>query len=148
VKTTIVPVLFAALIALTGAGCAHPAAPRNGGIVANSLAVTDLNPSEVIGRLGKPLGEREVVVGSFGGNNMLANPLAISEVNGATLKPVTFEIRGDVKIEKGVTYHLEGYESGEFSGTPDCIGPGVQQSFQFHNFFVVTKVIEPKSKQE
>jgi len=75
---------------------------------------------------------------------MLPNPLAISEVNGATLKPVTLEIRGGVKIEKGVTYRLEGYESGEFSGPPDWADSGAQSPFQFRNYFNVTKIIEAK----
>ena len=138
---------FAIVVAVVAAGCARQAAPHQDSTVANDIVFTDLSPSAVIGRLGKPLGEREVIVGSFGGNIMLPNPLAISEVNGATLKPVMLEIRGyenDVKIEKGVTYRLEGYESGEFSGPPDWTDSGAQSRFQFRNFFEVTKIIGSK----
>jgi hypothetical protein len=112
--------------------------------------VRDLNPpARVTGLLGKPLGTRMIIDGVMAERVMLANPLAVSEIDGHTLKePVSIQIRGKVQIQKGTRYRLEGYESGEFAGPPDwLLGDTVaQQPFQFYSFFVVTKVIEPKSK--
>jgi len=54
---------FVIVLAVVAAGCARQAAPRQDSTVANDFAVTELSPSAVIGRLGKPLGEREVIVG-------------------------------------------------------------------------------------
>ena len=80
---------------------------------------------------------------------MLSNPLLVSSVNGQGLKqPAAIEIQGKVQIHKGKQYRLEGYESGAFSGPPDwTVGGGIpQQPFQFHSYFVVTKVLETTGK--
>lgn len=102
----------------------------------------------VIGALGQPLGSREVITGVMPEHPpMISNPMAVSEVNGSTLtNAITIEIRGAIRIETGVTYRLEGYESGGYEGSPDWAAPGVQQPFQWRSFFVVTKVIDPKPK--
>jgi len=113
-------------------------------------SVSDLNPpSRVKGRLGKPLGGRLVIEGVLAERVMMGNPLLVSVVDGEAVKqPVAIEIHGKVQIEKGKQYRLEGYESGAFGGPPDwTVGESIpQQPFQFYSFFVVTKVLEPKSK--
>ncbi len=87
------------------------------------------------------------IAGVFVENVMLANPMAVSEIDGRPLKDsARIEIRGRLQIQKGVHYRLEGYEAGEFSGSPSWLSPEAQQPFQYHGFFVVTKVIEPKQK--
>ncbi|CAN5711392.1 hypothetical protein BH09VER1_BH09VER1_44400 [soil metagenome] len=97
-----------------------------------------------VGRLGKPLGTRLVISGEQGGAVMLANPLTVSEIDGVALaSPVAIEIRGGVGIKKGVRYQLEGYEAGEFSGPPSWYNDRAQQPFQYHAFFVVTRMIAP-----
>jgi hypothetical protein len=113
-------------------------------------SVRDLNPpSKVSGSLGKPLGSRMVIEGVMAERVMLGNPLLVSAVDGKPIKEaVAIEINGKVQVQKGTQYRLEGYESGAFSGPPDwTVGDSVpQQPFQFHSFFVVTKVIEQKEK--
>lgn len=113
-------------------------------------SVSDLNPpSRVKGRLGKPLGSRLVIEGALAERVKLSNPLLVSGVDGEALKqPVAIEIHGKIQIEKGKQYRLEGYESGAFGSSPDwTVGENIlQQPFQFYSFFVVTKVLEPKTK--
>ena len=88
-----------------------------------------------------------IIAGSFPEDVMLANPMAVSEIDGRPLKDsARIEIRGKFQIQKGVHYRLEGYEAGEFSGSPSWLSPEAQQPFQYHSFFVVTKVIDPRSK--
>lgn len=117
---------------------------------ADGLKVTDLNPGKITGRLGKPLGTLITIEGVQAEFAMDANPLAVSAMDGQPLKDkINIEIRGrgkakDVELKKGVTYRFEGYESGEFAGPPGWLNPGAQGPFQFHSFFVVTKIIEPK----
>lgn len=114
---------------------------------AAEVRVENLHPANVIGLLGKPLGTRRVVSGVLAENVLLANPLAVTEVDGSLLKHFTsIEVRGKVQIRKGIRYRLEGYESGEFSGPPDWVAPQAQQPFQFRSFFVVTQVIETRPK--
>ena len=124
------------IFALLGLSVALPAA---------ETSVSDLNPpARVTGSLGKPLGSRLVVEGVMAERVMLDNPLLVSAVNAKPLKqPVAIQVQGKVQIQKGKQYRLEGYESGAFSGPPDwTVGDGLaQQSFQFHSFFVVTKVL-------
>ena len=112
----------------------------------SAVDISDLNPPvRVIGCLSKPLGTRTIIGGLLAERVLLANPLAVSEIDGQPLKDiVSIEIRGDLRIQKGVHYHLEGYEAGEFSGAPTWLSPAVQQPFQYRSFFIVTKVIEPK----
>jgi|WetSurMetagenome_2_1015567.scaffolds.fasta_scaffold243736_2 hypothetical protein len=114
----------------------------------SGTSVLDLNPpSRVTGCLGKPLGTRMTIAGIFDEHVMMANPLEVSETDGKALKnKVSIAIRGKLQIKKGVHYRLEGYEAGEFSGPPpNSESPPAQQPFQYRSFFVVTKVIEPKS---
>jgi hypothetical protein len=67
--------------------------------------------------------------------------LDVSAIDGRMVKgPFWIEIRG-AAIQKGTRYRLEGYESGEFAGSPSWLGG--QRVFGFSSFFVVTKVIEP-----
>jgi hypothetical protein len=112
----------------------------------SAVDISDLNPPvRVIGCLSKPLGTRTIIGGLLAERVFLANPLAVSEIDGQPLKDiVSIEIRGDLRIQKGVHYHLEGYEAGEFSGAPTWLSPAVQQPFQYRSFFIVTNVIEPK----
>ena len=106
--------------------------------------VRDLNPASVTGCLGKPLGSRIIIDGIMAKGLMMCNPLALSAIDGRQLKePYLFEIRGLV-LQEGTRYRLEGYESGEFAGSPSWFQPQAQQFFHFSSFFVVTKVIEPK----
>ena len=59
---------------------------------------------------------------------MLANPMAVSEIDGQPLKDnARVEIRGKLQIQKGVRYRLEGYEAGGFSGPPLWLSPEAQQ---------------------
>jgi hypothetical protein len=119
-------------------------------IATADTSVADLNPpSRVKGRLGKPLGSRLVIEGVLAERVMMGNPLLVSVVDDEALKqPVAIEIHGKVQIEKGKQYRLEGYESGAFDSSPDwTAGESIpQQPFQFYSFFVVTTVLEPKSK--
>ncbi len=110
--------------------------------------ITDLKNGMPIGALGKPLGTRIVLTGTSPEHPMLmSNPLEVSEIDGKhTASLFHIEIRGDVKIKKGVNYRLEGYEAGEFSGDPMWFNPQIQQPFQYRVFFVVTRIIEPAIK--
>lgn len=119
----------------------------------SQLAVADTNVSDLVpggftGRLSRPLGHRIVIEGLAPEQKMVANnSLGVSAVDGTDLKQrIYIEIRGKIKIEKGMRYRLEGYESGEFNGPPVWLEPDAQQNFQFYSFFVVTKVLEPKPK--
>ncbi len=111
-------------------------------------SVRDLNPpSKVTGCMGKPLGTRVTIAGALAERTMLVNALTVSEIDGQPVKDaVSLEIRGNLRIQKGVRYRLEGYESGEFSAAPEWVAPAAQQPFQFRSYFVVTKIIEPKSE--
>ena len=122
---------------------AEPAfAPQQAVAVIN---IRDLSPARVIGCLGKPLGTRTTIDGVQGGLVMLANPLAVSRIDGHAIKgPFYIEIR-DADLQKGMQYRLEGYEAGEFAGPPAWSAPLAQQPFQFRSFFVVTKVIEQRA---
>ena len=117
-------------------------------LVTAETNVRDLNPpARIIGCLGKPLGTRMTIDGVLAERVMLINPLTVSEIDGHMLKePVSIQIQGKVKIQKGTRYRLEGYETGEFANPPSWLEPGAQQYFSFYSVFVVTKVIEPKSK--
>jgi hypothetical protein len=87
-----------------------------------------------------------VIEGTLAERVMLANPLAITHVDGRALPEVVgMELTGGVapKIEKTVNYKLEGYESGAFDGPPSWLAPQAQQPFQYHPTFVVTRVLEP-----
>ncbi len=114
----------------------------------DQIYVVDLQTRTVIGRLGKPLGSRTVIVGTQAAKAvMLSNPFDVVEVDGhAVTNIVTIEIRGKVSIQPGTHYKLEGYESGGFESDPEWLNPGIQQPFQFRDFFVVTKVVEPAPK--
>lgn len=115
--------------------------------IARGVHVDDLS-AQVAGHFGKPLGTRIILEGRQHEGGMIPNPLRVSSIDGRAINEevVVVEIRGAVKLEKGVTYRLEGYESGEFSGTPSWVAPEAQQPFHFRTFFVVVKVVEPKSK--
>lgn len=101
-----------------------------------------------IGLLGKPLGNRVVLVGTLAEHVMLSNPLAVASVDGQKLpKVVNIESSGLKDMKPAVTYKVEGYESGGYWGDPEWLSPGVQQPFQYHAKFVVTHVIDPPRKQ-
>ena len=110
--------------------------------------VDDLTAAKVIGHLGKSLGSRVTIEGTLHEGGMIVNPLRLSSIDGRPTNDevVVIEIRGKPQIQKGVHYHLEGYEAGAFSGQPSWSAPGAQQPFLFRSYFIVTKVIEPKSK--
>jgi hypothetical protein len=117
-----------------------------------NISVSDLYPSNVKGRLGKPLGSRTIIAGRFTAA-MLSNPLNVTEIDGtAVTNNIIISIRSytksnEIELKKGVFYRFEGYESGEFAGPPDWLGSGAQQPFQFHSVFVVTSVLKPKLDQ-
>lgn len=115
--------------------------------LARAAHVDDLG-AHVTGYFGKPLGTRIIIEGTQHEGGMIPNPLRVSSIDGRPISDevMVIEIRGKLQLQKGVHYHLEGYESGEFSGTPSWVAREAQQPFRFHTFFVVTKVIEPKPK--
>ena len=109
-----------------------------------AINVGDLQPGRVVGRLGKPLGTRTTIEGQYE-TCLMSNPLAVTEIDGKEAATnILISIRGPLSIRQGVTYRLEGYESGEFGSSPAWLAPKVQQPFQFYSFFVVTAVMEPK----
>lgn len=119
-------------------------------------------PITVIGQLGKPLGTalQEITCNrtDFRG---LANPVAISEADGKTLNlPVILDIRwagtnAETVLTPGITYKLQGYETGEFGVPPPPVPkpPAGQTNspppatpkpkYRFQSVFVVTKILEP-----
>ena len=100
-------------------------------LVAAEINVGDLNPKNVIGRLGKSLGTRMTIAGRLAEGVLMVNPLKLSEINGQPVTSnVVIEIRSNLNIEQGVDYRFEGYESGAFEG-------GAQVGFHFRSFFVV-----------
>ena len=106
------------------------------------IRVSEFSMRPTVGLLGKPLGTRLVIEGRQAEQVMMANPLAITKVNDRPLsEPVTLELSEIEQIASGVTYKLEGYESGSFSGPPDWAAPGAQQPFQYHPTFVVVRVV-------
>lgn len=109
------------------------------------IKVSALSPHSTIGILGKPLGTRIVIAGveTVG----MEPSVKVAEMDGHALaKSVTIVVKGKLKLQKGIRYKLEGYETGYFGGKPDWVSPKAQQSFTFHSYFVVTKVLEPASK--
>ena len=104
---------------------------------------------KIIGSLGKPLGEKIQITGTFPTRpQMLANPLALSTIDGKPPgREIQIEVDQSLHIEKGITYTLIGYESGGFSSAPAWAypeGAQPQQPFQFKTFFVPVKVVEKK----
>ena len=121
--------------------CTGPANP-----VPARINVSQLHTSAVIGLLGKRLGSRTTIEGHHV-NAKLSNPLKITAIDcKETQKHLVISLQDNVKLEKGVTYKLEGYESGSFGASPSWIDPGAAQYFRFHSFFVVTSVLESNSK--
>ena len=108
-----------------------------------AVSVNDLQPSNVKGRLGKPLGTRITIEGHYT-PAMLSNPLKVTQIDGtAATNNIVISIRSKIQMKKGVTYRFEGYESGEFGSSPGWLSPDAQQPFQFYSFFVVTTIHEP-----
>ncbi len=114
------------------------------------ISVDDLSlASRVIGRLGQPLGSRLVIEGVRAERLKLQNPLQVTIVNGEALtRAVPIRINHEIEIQEGVIYRFEGYESGAFEGAPvwDPKDPLPAMTFQFHSFFVVTKILSVPSK--
>ena len=123
--------------------------------LAGDINGADLRPGNTLGRLGKHFGERQVISGAPTNGIMIPNPLAVLEANGKTLEnPVILEVQGH-QLHPGAHYKFEGYESGGFRSVPEWVAPprksptggyidpGPQQPFQFYEFFIVTKVLEP-----
>jgi hypothetical protein len=109
------------------------------------IKASELTPHQVIGVLGKPLGTRIVISGveTVG----MAPSLRVTETDGrAITNAVTIVVKGSLKLQKGIHYKLEGYESGAFEGLPGWVAPNAQQFFSFHSFFIVTKILEPANK--
>jgi len=103
-----------------------------------TISVNDLLPSNVKGRLGKPLGTRTTIEGHYT-SAMLANPFKVTRIDGAAAtNNVVISIRSKILLKEGVSYRFEGYESGEFESAPEWLSPAAQQPFQFYSFFVVT----------
>ena len=116
-----------------------------------SISVTDLQPYNVKGLLGKPLGSRTIIAGHYV-LAMLSNPIRVTEIDGvAVTNGLKISINSkagskEINIEKGVFYRFEGYESGGFGSSPGWLTPDAQQPFQFYSVFVVTKVLEQKQE--
>ena len=116
---------------------AGPTQTRKGDIPVSDL----LQVENIIGVLGKPLGTRTVITG-VEHPTLLPNPLAVAQVDGHALpNGAIIEVRGNVKLREGVRYRLEGYEAGEFTGSPMWLHPNIQQPFQYRPYFVVTRVL-------
>ena len=99
-----------------------------------------------IGLLGKPLGQKIVVHGTWA-RALLRNPITIDQVDGRPLAHVvTLEV-SNLDIKEDMHYELEGYESGAFAGAPQWAMPEVQQPFQYRPSFIVTRVIEPAAEK-
>jgi hypothetical protein len=114
-------------------------------VIGACISTYDFKSKIPYGVLGKRLGTGVVIDGEYDHEDKLPNMLWIDAVDrvyrGAVL-PI--EIRGiPIKLRKGVHYKLEGYESGEFTGDPAWLCSSGKQSFQYRNFFVVTRAIEP-----
>ena len=108
-----------------------------------TVSVNDLQPSNVKGRLGKPLGTRATIEGYYT-PAMLSNPLKVTRIDGvAATNNIVISIRSRIPLKEGVPYRFEGYESGKFESAPGRLSPGVQQPFQFYSFFVVTHTQPP-----
>jgi hypothetical protein len=107
----------------------------------DDIKTPDLAACRVIGTLGKPLGTR-IVISGFETVGMEPS-LQVAEIDGrATTNAVTIVVQGSLKLQKGIRYKLEGYESGAFGGIPEWVSPNPQQCFAFHSFFVVTRVLQ------
>ena len=124
------------------------------------IKIADLTPTNVMGRLGQPLGTRLMVEGTGAGSGTATNVLLVSEVNGKKLEPpvsiqtrISFvetriSIGPRLNAEAGVRYRLEGYESGEFAGPVDWIDidPFTKSPFQFQNFYEIARVVDSSGK--
>jgi hypothetical protein len=133
-------ILFALLLAL--GGCASPN-ERN----VQPLRIADLSSRPTVGVLGKYLGQREVIEGTQANHVMMANGIAVTAVNGEPLaEPVKIDLVGGEQLEPGITYKLEGFEAGGFTGYPVWAGQSAQQSFGFVPFFVVTRTLQPATR--
>jgi hypothetical protein len=107
------------------------------------IALDDIGRSIVKGHLGETLGSKLVIEGTLS-DRLMPRALQVSAIGRKTLKePITIEIRGDAKLEKGRQYRLEGYESGGYESTPAWAldGQAAQRNFAFYSFFIVTKVL-------
>jgi hypothetical protein len=102
------------------------------------LPVAALNPpAKIKGLLGKPLGTRLIIDGTY--NIQMMTNARVTSVDGVPLdKPIAINLRTKLPVEEGKAFHLEGYESGAFEGEPGWVAPGAQQNFQFYKFFIVT----------
>jgi len=132
------------LVALTGCGRQAMEAPKP----STSSNVTTFYSNPPTGILGKHLGERMVITGQLVKVPMENNnQLAVATIDGTPLQaPLHIEIVGGVVLQNGISYELEGYESGGFGGAPLWISPPLpQKRFQYWPSFVVTKVVQPKS---
>lgn len=111
-----------------------------------AISVTDLQPSNVKGRLGKPLGTRMTIEG-HSTSAKFSNALKVTRIDGsAVTNNLVIAIQSKIQIRGGFAYRFEGYESGQFGSHPEWLSPHVQQPFQFYSFFVVTASLEPREK--
>jgi len=95
---------------------------------------------------------------------LMNNPIEISSVDGKALaKPIVIEVtdilqkaddglyytrgKDSLRIEKGTTYTIVGYEIGAFVCPPDWVPSGFQQLFHFRNQFIPIEVISKKAEQ-
>lgn len=100
-----------------------------------------------IGTLGAKLGDRLVIEGHYPIRPvMMGNPIFVEMIDGEKLSsPILISVIGltdKFRIEQGIQYKLEGYESGRFGSVPMWIRPGGQQPFQYYPEFIVRQVLE------
>lgn len=120
------------------------------------ISIYDLNPSNVIGSLGKPLGTIVTIEGTVVGDDYTQlkedsgeTLLKIEKVDGKKLnKAVVLHVQiipiVSVKIpQKGTKFKLAGYETGGFIGIPEGAFKYIPQAttcgFQFEVYFEVIK---------
>jgi hypothetical protein len=129
--------LLALCLGRPHATAAEPVPPKT------DVTLESIGKSNVKGRLGETLGSKLVIQGVLA-DLLMPRSLQVSNIDRKAVKePITIEIRGDAKLEKGRQYRLEGYESGGYESTPDWAAGehGAQRSFKFYSFFIVTKVL-------
>jgi hypothetical protein len=136
------PLLALLLAVFIGAGCANQIEQN-----VQPLHVADFSSRPTVGVLGKYLGQREVIEGTRAEHAMMPNGITVSTVNGRPLSErVQIEIVGDVQLQSGVTYTLEGYEAGGFIGSPVWAKPDAPQTFGYFPIFVVTRTLQPTTQ--
>jgi hypothetical protein len=61
-------------------------------------------------------------------------------------EPVKIDLVGGEQLQPGITYKLEGFEAGGFTGYPEWVGQNAQQDFGYVPYFVVTRTVQPATR--